>query len=366
MRAPIPWAPSGMPAPPRISPTVSSLLPFAVMAVVVVIDVLAGSQFGLLPVLSLGPALAAVSLRPVHTMLVGALALALCVLLASYDDVLVSRRSVIAMATIAGVSAAGIIASAGRARREQHLADVTAVAEAAQRVLLRPVSGEVGPLQLAVRYFSASAAARIGGDLYDVIDTGKAIRLIVADVQGKGLPAVQTAALVLGAFREAAFDEPDLAGIAARIDRSLRQQVGDEEFVTAVLAEARPGTDAVELLSCGHPPPLLVTDGEARAIDTGPAGLPLGLADMVAGNPGTTVIELRRGQRILFYTDGISEARDASGRFYPVERCGPLLRAPDPEAALDLLRDDVIRHAGKPLQDDATMLLIEPQPGGTS
>ena len=360
MRVALPGTPSGTRTRPLIGPAVSSMLPFAIMAVVLVIDILAGPQFGLLPVLSLGPALAAVSLRPVQTLLVGALALGLCALLASYDDLLVSRRNVIAMATIAGVSAAGIIASASRARREQHLADVTAVAEAAQRVLLRPVAGEVGPLQLAVRYFSASAAARIGGDLYDVIDTRKAIRLIVADVQGKGLPAVQTAALVLGAFREAAFDEPDLAGIAARIDRSLRQQVGDEEFVTAVLAEARPGTNVLELLSCGHPPPLLVADGAVRAVDTGPAGLPLGLADMSAGIPETTVIELRRGQRILFYTDGISEARDNSGRFYPLEHCGPLLRGPDPEAALDRLRDDVIRHAGRPLQDDATMLLVEP------
>ena len=79
---------------------------------------------------------------------------------------------------------------------------------------------EVGQLQIAVRYISAAAAARIGGDLYDVVAVGTA-RLIVADVQGKGLAAVQTAAVVLAAFREAVYDEPDLAAIATHIERAL-------------------------------------------------------------------------------------------------------------------------------------------------
>jgi serine phosphatase RsbU (regulator of sigma subunit) len=120
---------------------------------------------------------------------------------------------------------------------------VTAVAEAAQRVLLHPVLPMVGPLQVAVRYISASAAARIGGDRYEVIPARQAIRLIVPDVQGKGLAAVQTAALVLGAFREAAYDAARLADIAARIGRSLGRQAAAEEFVTAVSARtSRTGT----------------------------------------------------------------------------------------------------------------------------
>jgi len=64
---------------------------------------------------------------------------------------------------------------------------------------------------MAVRYISASASAQIGGDLYAVIMTAGSVRLIVGDVQGKGLAAVQTAATVLGAFREAAYDAADLA-----------------------------------------------------------------------------------------------------------------------------------------------------------
>ena len=224
--------------------------------------------------MSLGPALAAVSLRPAHTVLMGGLALVLCVLLAVYDGLVDSRRVVIAMATITGVTAAGVIASAGRHRRERELADVSAVAETVQRVVLRPVPRRVGPVEVAVRYISASAAARIGGDLYEVIGAPRVARLIVADVLGKGLVAVQTAAVVLGAFREAAYDAAGLAEIAARIELSLQRQAVEEEFVTAVLAEIPEDGSAVEILNCGHPPPLLLTGGTARFIEPREAGLP--------------------------------------------------------------------------------------------
>ena len=223
-------------------------------------------------------AVAAVSLRLAHTVLVGGLALVLCLLLAVYDNLLDSRRAVIALATIAGVTVAGAIASAGRHRRERDLADVSAVAEAAQRVLLRPVPALVGPVEVAVRYISATATARIGGDLYEVIAAGQAVRLIVADVQGKGLAAVQTAALVLGAFREAAYDAAGLAEIAALIDLSLQRQAPAEEFVTAVIAQIPAGSQAIEILNCGHPPPLGVDGDAVREIEPAETNLPLGLA----------------------------------------------------------------------------------------
>lgn len=94
-----------------------------------------------------------------------------------------------------------------------------AVAEVAQKVLLRAVPSSAGHVAFAVRYISA--AARIEGELYEVIVTAENTRLIVADVQGKGLVAVQTASVVLGAFREAAYDAADLAELAARIELSL-------------------------------------------------------------------------------------------------------------------------------------------------
>jgi serine phosphatase RsbU (regulator of sigma subunit) len=337
------------------------VLPFLVMGAVAAADVLVGPRFGFLPLLSLGPAMAAVSLRPLQTALVGGLAVAGCVPLAAYDygGQLWSRRVLIALATIAGVTVAGAVASAARHRRERELANVRIVAEAAQRVLLRPVPSEIGPLQVAVRYISASAAARIGGDLYEVVTAGESVRLIVADVQGKGLAAVQTAAVVLGAFREAAYEAQGLAEIAAQIELSLERQAAADEFVTAVLAEVKGGGPAIEILNCGHPPPLLLSGGALRYIEPAEPGLPLGLAELLAVGPRmTSTVVLGPDERLLFYTDGISEARDKSGNFYPLDRCGDLVCDLGQDAALDRLRDDVIRHVGHQLRDDAAMLLV--------
>jgi serine phosphatase RsbU (regulator of sigma subunit) len=182
-------------------------------------------------------------------------------------------------------------------------------------------------------------------------------------VQGKGLAAVQTAALVLGAFREAAYDAAGLTEIAAQVECSLLRQAAAEEFVTAVLAQISDGGPTIEILNCGHPPPLLLSDHMARFIEPCEAGLPLGLAPLAGRPRESAAIDLCPGQRLLFYTDGISEARDRSGQFYPLDRCGALLDGQDLGAALDRLSDDVIRHVGHHLRDDATTLLISPRGG---
>jgi hypothetical protein len=333
-------------------------LPFAVVAAVVLVDVLAGPGVGFLPVLSLGPALAAISRRPLATALIGVLALACGVLLAFYDDLAGSRRGAIALGAIAGVTVAGVIASAGRRRRERELADFKAIADAAQQILLRRVPCRIPPLDIAVRYVSAAAPARIGGDLYEAIPVGGGVRLIVGDVLGKGLAAARTATVVLGAFRESAYDAVNLVQIAARIEASLQHQEAEQEFVTAVLAQVSADGREVEILNCGHPPPLLVRDGEVTAAEPAEAGLPLGLAALAPEAREATAIPLKHGDRLLFYTDGITEARDRKGAFYPLERSGALLGLPDLGAALDRLIEDVLRHVGHALRDDAAMLLI--------
>jgi len=213
---------------------VAVAVPFCLMALVVVADVLAGPQIGLLPLLSLGPALAPVSLGPARTVLTGGLAVVLSLLLAGYDGIGLTVHAVVAVATIAGATAAGVLASAARQRGERELVNVRAVADVAQRVLLRQVPRRVGQVRIAMRYISAAAAARIGGDLYDVVAVAGTARLIVADVQGKGLAAVQAAAVVLASFRESAYDAPDLAGIADHIELSLAHQAPDGKFVTAI------------------------------------------------------------------------------------------------------------------------------------
>jgi hypothetical protein len=147
---------------------------------------------------------------------------------------------------------------------EQKLADVTSVAEVVQRALLPPLPGRVGPLELEMVYLAAAAEARVGGDLYEVARTPFGIRLIVGDARGKGLEAVETAAEVLGVFREVAREVYTLAEAARRIDASLARRLDAsqaEEFVTAVLAEIDPCAGSLTVYNCGHPPPLLLSPG---------------------------------------------------------------------------------------------------------
>jgi serine phosphatase RsbU (regulator of sigma subunit) len=108
---------------------------------------------------------------------------------------------------------------------------------------------------------SASPGARLGGDLYEVVTTPDCGRLLIDDPEGKGLPAVQSAAAVPGAFREVAYEEESLAAIVSRIEGSLARQLSDEQFVTAILAEVSADGTKIELLSRGHPEPLLLAQG---------------------------------------------------------------------------------------------------------
>jgi serine phosphatase RsbU (regulator of sigma subunit) len=342
-------------------------VPFAVMAAVAAADLAAGPAYGLLPLFSLSPALAAVLLSPVRTAVMGLLALAACLPLIAYDGELDSRHAIVCLASIAGVTAAGAVASAIRLRRERELADVRAVADVVQQVLLRPPPGRIGRAGLAVRCLSASSSAQVGGDLYEVVAAGDAIRIIVGDVQGRGLAAVGAAAVVLGAFREHAHDARGLADIAAAIELSMQRQPaagrekdGEAEgFVTAVLAEVPPGSPAeIEILSCGHPPPLLLGAAGARYLETADWGLPLGLAHLSASPRTTTRHALVPGDRILFYTDGICEARDRAGRFFSLDAAAATLRGRDLDVAVDQLARDVVRHVGRRLSDDATALLV--------
>src|SRR6202522_131330 len=249
----------------RVSPnSLATAVPFCVMAVVTCIDLVVGTQVGFMSLLALGPALAPVALDPDRTALTGGVVVVLSFLLASYNGIGFSTHAVEPCATIAGVTVAAVIASAARQRKERELVDVRAVADVAQRVLLHQVPREVGQLRIAMRYISAAAAARIGGDLYDVVARAGNARLIVADVQGKGLAAVQTAAVVLAAFRESVYDEPDLAAIASHIERSLDHQAANGRFVTAIMAEIAPDGTEIRLLNCGHPAPLLMSGGRSE------------------------------------------------------------------------------------------------------
>jgi Stage II sporulation protein E (SpoIIE) len=341
----------------------------------------------LLPLLAVPPALAGIgAATPRRPLAYGAVMLVVAIVTAPF-----TTTPELPAATAAAVLVVTVLSASGGARggqRDQRLADVTSVAEAAQRALLRPLPRQVGPLELGVVYLAAAAEARVGGDLYEVTRTQFGIRLIVGDVRGKGLDAVEIAADVLGVFREVAHEVYTLAEVARRIDASLARRPAAplEEFVTAVLAEIDPAAGTLTVYNCGHPPPLVLSPGpgnrtgsgsqtkgagqagsdgqqlpQVTAVDVPAPALPLRLMSLGGTSGAERTVPLHPGDAVLLYTDGVTEARDGRREFYPLEERVAGLAARSggsTEDLLERLRDDLLRHVGAPLDDDAALLLV--------
>jgi hypothetical protein len=335
-------------------------LPFAIMAAVGCAWLTVGPAWAVLPLLAVGPAVASAVGGALLTVAAGGAGLAICLAIALSMPPGAAAHHVLAVAflAVACATGAGIAGSRARARRDSELAAARLVADAAERVLLRPVPPMAGPVRLAGRYLSASSGAHVGGDFYEVIPTAAGVRLVLGDVEGKGLPAVRAAAVVLGAFREAAYEEESLPGIAARIEVSLARQFSEEQFATAVLAEIGADGTTIGLLSCGHPPPLLLGQDAPAFVDTGEPGLPLGLGALTSEPRIPVTIPFAPGGQILFYTDGASEARNKAGEYFPLHAWAAISGPADPGTLTDRLSDDLIRYIGHAAHDDVALLLV--------
>jgi len=305
--------------------------------------------------LAVGPLLASLVLSPLITAVVAGWTLVLGLGLALGQPgpahVLVSHLSVLAL-----LAAFAVANSALRTAAQRRLGQVRAVARVAQSALLREVPATVTAGRLASRYVSASAEARVGGDLLEVVPDPGHPRWLIGDTRGKGLPAVRLASVAMTSFRDACA-QPGLSlpEVARVVDRSVMRAAGDEDFVTAVFAELDPG-GWLQLVTCGHPPPLrLAADGDLRALTPRAATTPLGLHPDI--QPST--FSVSAGDRLLFYTDGLLEARDRAGRYFRLEDCLGTLRHPDLQAAVDGLLDLLLAHAGRTLGDDVALLLLE-------
>ena len=292
----------------------------------------------------------------------------------------------VTMVTVGIITAVATAGTAVSLRQERRIADVTSVAEAAQRALLRPPPPRLGPLGFDVEYIAAAAEAKVGGDLYEAVATREhGIRVIIGDVRGKGLGAIELAADVLGMFREVAHDACTLGDLAARLDAGLGRDLGrHEEFVTALLVEIDQETGRSSIFNCGHPPPLLIPAVGDDAAATGRVTLlevpipapPLGLLALGDCSDAQLSLTLQPNDQVLLYTDGVTEARDARRAFYPLpervtalaakaagQTAGKGVLKPTPigsarQGLLDLVRADLLKHVGSPLDDDAALLLV--------
>ncbi|WP_329617752.1 PP2C family protein-serine/threonine phosphatase [Streptomyces brevispora] len=349
------------------------VVPLALIVVITAVNLATPRHVRLGPLLVAAPALAAVTLGPGLTVMTGVMALAGQLVIGFTRGDLTSSDRLAQMSAVVLVCVFAVFLSEVRERRERELRRVRQVSEIAQRLVLRPLPPRIGPLHVAAVYLAAEREMQIGGDLYEVARTDSGTRLLVGDVRGKGLTAVGDAALLLGAFRGAAHRQVGLAELATYLDGSVcwnLAEPGEEDqvqecFITALLVDIPDHTPTVQMVHCGHPPPLLLQRGRVTALRARRPGPPLGLQ---LGTPCHQVdtFGFRAGDLLLLYTDGVIEARNRQGDFYPLAERAAAWTGKRPEALLEYLRTDLLAYAGNRLGDDAAMIAIERPAGADS
>ncbi|PRH76542.1 hypothetical protein C6N75_25075 [Streptomyces solincola] len=332
----------------------------------VLYDQLTPPRFTAVPLFAAAPLVAAPFFAFRTTVLSGVFAV-LAVLLSHLGNrTLMEGPALTEVLTVGTVSVLAVFINRVVRRSGERLASAREIAETAQRAVLPVPAERIGGLQVAARYEAAQKDAFIGGDLFAVQETPYGVRLVVGDVRGKGMGAVEAVAVVIGAFREAAEQESSLEGVAARLERALAREGArrdgldaTEGFTTAVLAEVPRGGGVVRMINRGHPEPLLLyADGRVVLQTPAEPALPLGMADLAGWPDRSYEAVYPPGATLLFYTDGLSEARDGNGVFYdPVARLDGRI-FPDPGAVLDALADDVRRHTAGGSTDDLALLAV--------
>jgi hypothetical protein len=206
-------------------------------------------------------------------------------------------------------------------------------------------------------------AYEVAGDAFDYALNGDSAHLAVIDPVGHDLTASVLAAVTVGSYRHSRRAGLDLADTYAAVDQVIATQFGGERFVTGQLAQLDCAVGRLQWLNAGHPLPLLVR--RARVVDTlachpvPPLGLGLG-----AGQPAIATAALEPGDRVLFYTDGVTEGRNLTGEPFGEARLADLLvretLAGQPAAeTMRRLAHAILAHQGRTPRDDATMVFLE-------
>ncbi|WP_344393557.1 PP2C family protein-serine/threonine phosphatase [Streptomyces vastus] len=282
-------------------------------------------------------------------------------------------------AAILTVVIASYLTAGRRVRLQRELDSARAVADAAQAVVLRPLPPRLDGLALAAGQLSASRGAAVGGDLYEVMATAHGVRAVMGDVRGHGLAAIGTVAALLGSFRDAAHDEAEFADVLRRLERALDRHLRErsrhehpaasdtdpqspvaEDFVTVLLLEIRHNGE-VQALNCGHPWPYLLSTGRAEPFAQAEPLPPLGLFPLPAKLPATDCGQLLPGEALFLYTDGAEDARDGTGRFFPLPTVLTEAAKTQPVSPGDVLRDvftALQSHTAGSTTDDIAILVL--------
>ncbi|MFF8726618.1 PP2C family protein-serine/threonine phosphatase [Streptomyces sp. NPDC015171] len=213
-------------------------------------------------------------------------------------------------------------------------------------------------------------AYELGGDAFDHALTETTLHATVLDSMGHNLASGLTSAVSLAACRNARRTGADLPELVRTVDEALTAWLPDQ-FCTAVLAQLDFASGVLRWSNCGHPAPLLIRDQRliVDALEREPDP-PLGLPSLLAARPrGTHETTLRPGDRVLLYTDGVTEARTRSGELFGLQRFTDyIIRATAagelPAETLRRLIHSILDVETDRLRDDATILMFEWQPAG--
>lgn len=211
-------------------------------------------------------------------------------------------------------------------------------------------------------------AYELGGDAFDHCLTDTTLHATVIDAMGHNLASGLTSAVSLAACRNARRTGEDLPELVDSVDQALAEWLPDQ-FCTAVLTQLDLATGVLRWSNSGHPAPLLIRDQQlvADALEGDPDP-PMGLRFLLAGRPRQIhEYALQPGDRVLLYTDGVTEARTRDGNLFGLERFADhVIRATAagelaPESLRRLIHAILDTRTSR-LQDDATILLLEWNP----
>ncbi len=224
-------------------------------------------------------------------------------------------------------------------------------------------------------------AYEVGGDAFDYSLAGDCLHVAIFDGVGHDLEAGLIASVAVASCRRTRRAGQTLAQTAADADDAIARHFGDTRFVTALLGELDVPTGQFSWISCGHPPPLLIRDSKVVKELARPPRLPLGLAslDAIAGwrrAPGAAPPDnasavytdrLQPGDRILLYTDGITDGRSADGTQFGLDRLADYVirysnAGISAHETLRRLNHEIVEYQDERLSDDATIVLVEWRP----
>jgi phosphoserine phosphatase RsbU/P len=338
--------------------TVGAALALLVLVLLVGVDAAIPSNDVIITVLfGLAPLIACAVVPAAGTAVIAGLAVLAAALSGLWNATYGTAQHNIRLVDVILVSAAAVAIAAVRVHREHRFVQVSQIAEVAQRAILPVLPDRAGHVAIAARYQSAAEGALVGGDLYDCYHSDRHVRILIGDVRGKGITGVEQAARVTRAFRQSAPLRATLAEVAEEMDNYLAGFFDNEEFATALLVDVTdPGV--LRLVSAGHPAPQLVRSSEAELLDL-PTGRVLGLGLPVVDSYVETAVSWSPGDRLLVYTDGLSEARDSDGDFFPVESLDDAVRLGSVERAVEEVVASVRTHVPRGrLEDDLAVVVI--------